>query len=155
MLIREGQTGEVFRPVNLMFRQFAPYHLSLNMEGVMPFSSPIISLRVYLMMFLLSYNMQHQTVCWSTEQWNEKAVRGVFHSHQVLVSNWRQSILAEVFPQFLQTNAGILTLIGWNAFPSMSFPICSSLTIQYYSLSSWQQCSMKRKPEVLKIFTKT
>jgi len=39
-------------------------------------------------------------------------VKEVFHSQQVLLSNWRQSILAEVFPQFLQTNAGILSLLG-------------------------------------------
>ena len=36
MLIREDQTGE-FRPVNLLFRQFAAYHLSLNTEGMCHF----------------------------------------------------------------------------------------------------------------------
>jgi hypothetical protein len=36
MLVREGQTEE-FRPVNLLFRQFAAYHLSLNTEGVCHF----------------------------------------------------------------------------------------------------------------------
>jgi hypothetical protein len=33
MPVREGQTGK-FRPVNLLFRQFAAYRLSLNTEGV-------------------------------------------------------------------------------------------------------------------------